>query len=85
MEHLKISAGGQILVPTAVRRRWKTEVVVAEDHGDHLVLRPASDDPITRAWGAFKGSPGPSTDEMTRMNREEEQEIEERKYGPDPG
>lgn len=76
--------GGAVQVPDAVRERWKTRFLVAEDRGDHLVLRPDPEDPVARARGAFKNSSGPSTDEMTRMNREEEQEIEERKYGPDP-
>lgn len=84
MKRLKISAGGQVSVPAAVRQRWKTRVVVAEDRGDHLILRPAVEDPIEWARGAFKDSSGPSPEEMKRMDREEEREIEERKYGPDP-
>ena len=84
MKRLKISAGGQVSVPAAVRQRWKTRVVLADDRGDHLILRPAVEDPIEWAWGAFKSSSGPSTDEMTRMDREEERGIEERRHGPDP-
>lgn len=72
-------------MPAAVRHRWKTRVVVAEDRGDHLILRPASpEDPIEAARGAFKDYPGPSVDEMRRLSREEEREAEERKFGPDP-
>ena len=84
MKRLKISAGGQVSVPAAVRQRWKTRVVVADDRGDHLILRPAPEDPIEAARGAFKNSSGPSTDEMLRESREEEREAEERKFGPDP-
>jgi bifunctional DNA-binding transcriptional regulator/antitoxin component of YhaV-PrlF toxin-antitoxin module len=54
MKRLRISAGGQVSVPAAVRRRWNTRVVVADDHGDHLILRPAVEDPIEAARGAFK-------------------------------
>jgi bifunctional DNA-binding transcriptional regulator/antitoxin component of YhaV-PrlF toxin-antitoxin module len=84
MKRLRISAGGQISVPAAVRQRWKTRVVVAEDRGDHLILRPAPEDPIEAARGAFKDYPGPSPEEMRREFREEEREAEERKFGPDP-
>jgi len=81
MKRLKISAGGQVSVPAAVRHRWKTRVVVADDRGDHLILRPAPEDPIEAAMGAFKNTSGLSSDEMRRQFREEEAEIYERKFG----
>lgn len=84
MKRLKISAGGQVSVPATVRHRWNTRVVVADDRGDHLILRPAPEDPIEAAMGAFKNYPGPTADEMRREAREEEAEIYERKFGPDP-
>ncbi len=71
-------------MPAAVRQRWKTRVVIADDRGDHLILRPAPEDPIEAARGAFKDYPGPSVDEMRQESREEEREAEERKFGPDP-
>lgn len=40
-------------VPAEVRRRWNTNTVVVEDRGDHVVLRPAPDDPVAAAYGAF--------------------------------
>jgi hypothetical protein len=52
--------------------------------GDHLILRPAPEDPIEAARGAFKDYPGPSVEEGRRQFREEEREAEERKFGPDP-
>ncbi|MGB7589007.1 MAG: AbrB/MazE/SpoVT family DNA-binding domain-containing protein [Solirubrobacterales bacterium] len=84
MRRLKISAGGQVSVPAAVRQRWKTRVVVADDRGDHLILRPAPEDPIEAARGAFKDYPGPSVDAMRKDSREEEREAEDRKFGLDP-
>jgi len=81
MKRLKISAGGQVSVPADVRNRWKTRVVVADDRGDHLILRPAPEDPIEAALGAFADLPGPTADEARRMDREEEAEIEDRKFG----
>lgn len=40
-------------------------------------------DPIEAATGAFKDLPGPTADEARRLDREEEAEIEERKFGGD--
>lgn len=81
MKRLRISAGGQVSVPADVRKRWKTRVVVADDRGDHLILRPVPEDPIDAALGAFAHLPGPTADEARRMDREEEAEIEDRKFG----
>jgi hypothetical protein len=77
---LKIPALGPLLTSAGVRRRQRSRSAGREDGDVSVSLEEA----IELARGAFKDSSGPSTDEMTRMNREEEQEIEERKYGPDP-
>lgn len=53
MRRLTITRGGQVSVPAAIRRRWGTSTVIAEDLGDALVLRPAPDDAITGAAGLF--------------------------------
>ena len=50
---MKISKGGQISIPAAVRQRWDTSTVVLEDQGDRIVLEPAPDDPIAAAEGAL--------------------------------
>lgn len=80
-ERLKITKAGQVSVPARVRRRWNTSTVVAEDGGDHLVLRPVPDDPIEALVGVFEDQirAGPSIEEARRQFREEEAEIEERK------
>jgi len=53
-----------------------------EDHGDHVVVRPALDDPIAALRGAFAHLPGPTSDELRALVREEEQEAEDREFGP---
>lgn len=78
-DRLKITKAGQVSVPAQVRRRWNTSTVVAEDEGDHLVLRPAPDDPIEALVGILDLKDGPSIEEARRQFREEEAEIEERK------
>jgi bifunctional DNA-binding transcriptional regulator/antitoxin component of YhaV-PrlF toxin-antitoxin module len=82
-KRLAISRGGQVSVPAAVRKRWGTNTVVAEDHGDYLVLRPAPDDPIAAVRGIFAEDfgDGMTTDEIRRQTRAEDAEIEDRKYG----
>jgi len=81
-KRLKISSGGQIAVPAAVRKRWGTSTVLAEDHGDKLVLTPAPDDPIAAAAGALAAelASGPSLDEVRQLEREEEAEREDRRW-----
>jgi hypothetical protein len=59
-------------IPAAVRRRWRTSVVVVEDHGDSLVVRPVPDDPIEAAHGILKGRL-PSTGELRAAARRDEE------------
>ncbi len=76
---LVISKGGQISVPAAVRKRWATRTVLAEDRGDHVVLRPAPDDPVAAAVGAFADEIALlGSDEAKQLDRDEELEAEER-------
>jgi hypothetical protein len=44
MKRLKILNGGHVNLPAEVADRWKTRFVSLEDHGDHVVLRPAADE-----------------------------------------
>jgi bifunctional DNA-binding transcriptional regulator/antitoxin component of YhaV-PrlF toxin-antitoxin module len=82
MKRLKISKGGQISVPAALRHRWGGSTVTFEDHGDHAVIRPAPDDPITAARGALRQLVGDSTtDDMRRVSRTEEAKAEARRRG----
>jgi AbrB family looped-hinge helix DNA binding protein len=80
--HLRVSRGGQISVPAEIRKRWGTQSMMIEDRGDSVVLRPAPDDPIAAAAGAFaeEMAGGPSTEEAIRQFREEEIEAEEAKW-----
>jgi AbrB family looped-hinge helix DNA binding protein len=81
MKFLMISKGGQISVPAEVRKRWGTRRLQLEDRGEELVLRPAPEDPIAAARGMLRGRLKYTSDELRRMAREEEAEIEERKWG----
>ncbi len=50
---MKLSKGGQVSVPAAIRNRWQTNTVVIDDRGDHLVVRPVADDPVESTFGVF--------------------------------
>ncbi|MGE5281773.1 MAG: AbrB/MazE/SpoVT family DNA-binding domain-containing protein [Chloroflexota bacterium] len=78
---MKISKGGQVSIPAPIRKRWGTATVTLEDRGDEIVLKPAPDDPIAAAAGAFAGE-GPKVDweAVAREEREAEAEAEERKW-----
>jgi AbrB family looped-hinge helix DNA binding protein len=81
-KRMKISRGGQISIPAPIRKRWGTTTLTLEDQGDQLILKPAPDDPIEAAAGAFAGEGrGLGLETIRREEREAEQEIEERKYG----
>lgn len=77
----KITRGGQVTIPASVRRRWGTSTVVAEDHGDTLVLRPAPDDPIEAAYGIFAAEfrEAPRLEEIRAEEREGEADAAERR------
>jgi bifunctional DNA-binding transcriptional regulator/antitoxin component of YhaV-PrlF toxin-antitoxin module len=78
-KRLAISSGGQVSVPAAVRKRWRTRTVVAEDHGDHIVLRPVADDPVAAALGVFATQIGVlGAEEAKRLDREDEIDAQER-------
>jgi bifunctional DNA-binding transcriptional regulator/antitoxin component of YhaV-PrlF toxin-antitoxin module len=81
VKRLVISRGGQVSVPAAIRNRWGTRVVLAEDHGDYMVLRPAPDDPVAAVRGIFAAElgNGATTDELRAGARAEEAEIETRR------
>lgn len=77
---MKISKGGQISVPAAVRHRWGTSTVTVEDHGDQLVIAPAPDDPIAAAEGALANElPDFDARALRRAAREDERAAERRR------
>lgn len=49
---MRITKGGQISIPAAIRHRWGTSTVVLDDRGSRIVIEPAPDDPIVAAEGA---------------------------------
>lgn len=49
---LRISKGGHITIPAAIRDRWATSTVVLDDQGSRIIIEPA-DDPIAAAEGAL--------------------------------
>lgn len=68
-------------VPVTIRRRWKTSRVAIDDNGDHIVVRPVSDDPVSALLGFAEGR-GPTSDEVREELRREEREREDERYGP---
>ena len=76
----RISKGGQVSVPAAIRRRWATSTLTLEDRGDHIVLEPAPDDPIAAAEGALAEEFGDlDLAQLRRMAREDDSKAEARR------
>ena len=44
MKRFKIVNGGHVNLPAEIASRWGTRFVSLEDHGDHVVLKPAADE-----------------------------------------
>jgi AbrB family looped-hinge helix DNA binding protein len=79
-KRMRISKGGQISIPAAIRQRWDTSTVVLEDHGDRIVVEPAPDDPIAAAEGALAGEFGElEPARLRRSARKDEQVAEARR------
>lgn len=76
----RITRGGQISIPAAVRRRWATDNIVIEDGGDALVLRPLPADPIGAAIGSLPLPAGLTTDELRSRARAEGQADTDRRH-----
>lgn len=77
---MTVSKNGQVSIPASARARWNTRKVLVIDMGDRVIIGPIPDDPIAYLRGKYRGR-GPSTDEIRRMEREEEAAREERRYG----
>jgi bifunctional DNA-binding transcriptional regulator/antitoxin component of YhaV-PrlF toxin-antitoxin module len=75
MKQARISRGGQVSIPAAVRHRWNTDRILVDDRGDELVMRPLPGDPIQAARGSLKRfatGDAISSDEALRRTRDEE-------------
>ncbi len=77
---MRVSKGGQISIPAAIRHRWATGTVVLDDLGDRIVIEPAPDDPIAAAEGALAAEFGRlDVDALRREARSAEQIAEVRR------
>ncbi|MCA1569023.1 MAG: hypothetical protein LC798_01630 [Chloroflexi bacterium] len=81
---MRISKGGQLSVPAAVRTRWRTNTVVVDDRGDHLVVRPVPDDPVEATFGIFaeEFADGPPAEQLVRDLREQDVAAGDRRVLP---
>jgi len=75
----KITRGGQISIPLAIRRRWGTSMLTFEDLGDRIVLTPAPDDPIAAAFGAVSRVLSTTSEQLRAEARAAEANAERRR------
>jgi bifunctional DNA-binding transcriptional regulator/antitoxin component of YhaV-PrlF toxin-antitoxin module len=76
---IRISKGGQVSIPAAIRHRWGTSTLTLQDHGDRIVLAPAPDDPIDAAAGALAEYGPVDIAELHRLAREDDLAAEQPK------
>jgi AbrB family looped-hinge helix DNA binding protein len=79
MKTTKITRGGQISIPSSIRRRWGTSTLTLEDLGDRVVLTPAPDDPIAAARGALAGALSKGSGALRVQARDAEAVAERRR------
>jgi bifunctional DNA-binding transcriptional regulator/antitoxin component of YhaV-PrlF toxin-antitoxin module len=80
MRVAKITSGGQISIPSGIRRRWGTSTLSLEDLGDRIVLTPAPDDPIAAARGALAGELRLTSAQLRAAARAAESAAERRRH-----
>jgi AbrB family looped-hinge helix DNA binding protein len=81
MKTAKVTRGGQISIPSTIRRRWGTSTLVLEDLGDRIVLTPAPDDPVAAARGALVGELSLTSEGLRTQARVDEAMTERRRRG----
>jgi len=77
----RISKGGQISIPAAIRHRWATDRVLLEDRGNSVVVRPIPSDPIGAARGSLRLPDGLTSDRLRERARAEDERIEAQRAG----
>jgi hypothetical protein len=77
---MRISRGGQLSIPAAIRHRWATSTVVLDDQGARIVIEPVPDDPVAAAEGALAAEFGQlDLARLRREARENDRMAEERR------
>jgi len=80
MKRAKVTRGGQISIPSTIRRRWGTSTLTLEDLGDRIVLTPVPDDPIAAARGALTGELSMNSEQLRARARDAEATAERRRH-----
>lgn len=78
-QRMKITRGGQISIPAAIRHRWGTTTLALDDQGDRIVLEPAADDPIAAAEAALADDFGGLDSARLRRRAREDERIAARR------
>lgn len=77
---MRVTKGGQISIPAAIRHRWGTSTVMLDDQGGRIVIEPAPDDPIAAAEGALADAFAKvDVARLRRAAREDERAAESRR------
>lgn len=68
---VRVSKGGQVSVPAAVRRRWQTERLLLVDHGDRIELHPVPADPVAALRGSLAPLEVPVVEVLAQERRDQ--------------
>jgi len=73
METVKVLGKGQIVIPAAIRKKYRIKPGMAIqifDYGNVIFLSPPSDDPVQSAMGCLSGQPSLSTELLEDRKRD---------------
>jgi hypothetical protein len=74
-----LGADGSIVLPADVLQRWGTDLVVAIDTPDGLIIRPFEPDAVRRMRGKYTRRSVMAPGEAWRLMRDEDAEHEARR------
>lgn len=78
MSTVRITKGGQISIPAAIRKRWRTDRLKFEDRGEQIVIEPLPADPLAASFGVLADEISLSSRELRKIAREEERQAEDK-------
>ncbi len=76
METVKVLGKGQIVIPAAIRKKYRMQPGMAIqifEYGNMIYLTPPSKDPVKSAMGCLSGQPSLATELLEDRKRDNKQ------------
>lgn len=76
METIKVFGKGQIVIPAAIRKKYRIQpgmTIQIFEYGNIIYLVPPSEDPVQRAMGCLSGQPSLAAELLEDRKRDGQQ------------